>query len=121
MGEVKDNKSITTEIELNDSIFTIPDSWSEKKKNAYKEAFIKAGFENVSHAKPKKEESNLYFAYHPDNKEDEKVNGIISVTVAKKEIELECVDGIVTTDNKKVYNALLKKGYAGAKPAEDIE
>lgn len=124
IGEVDKNEQPTyKKIELIDGIFEIPKDWKEEKKSIYSLAFLKAGFEkfvSLDIVEPIKKEV-LYFAGHPDNKENEKVTGVISVTVGKKEIELDCVEGMVTTDNEKIYKALIKKGYLEAKLAEEVK
>lgn len=128
IGELKDNgKPAYKKVELTDGVFKIPKSWKTEKKNAYKMAFLKAGFEEfaelatgeVKSKEPPKQ--YIYFAGHPDNKDDDKVNGNIAVEVDGEEIQLEVVEGIVETEKKEVWEALYAKGYYEAKPPEVIE
>jgi len=128
IGEVnKNGQSTYKKVELSDGVFKIPKSWTVKKKNAYKMALLKAGFEEFAElpvGESKKKEppkQYIYFAGHPDNKDDEKIDGNIAVTVGEKEIQLEVVEGIVETEKKEVYDALLVKGYYEAKPPEEVE
>ena len=128
IGEVdKNGQSIYNKVELIDGVFKIPKTWKTEKKIAYKMGFLKAGFESfaiLEGTKPKVEEppkQYIYFAGHPDNKDDEKVNGNIAVTVDGEEIQLEVVEGVVETEKKEVWEALFAKGYYEAKAPEVVE
>lgn len=101
---------------LVDQVFTFPKNWSGVKKQFYMRMLTDLGWENVSSLIPPKPKTTTeYFALHPENTNMENVNGMIKVQVGKKEIELECVEGMITTEKKTVYQALLKKGYLEAK------
>ncbi len=102
---------------LVDQVFTFPKNWSGKKKQFYMKMLTSLGWENVSEriTKPPKKEYT-YFLMHPDHREYDGINGKVTVTVGKKEIELDCVEGIVTTEKKNVYQALMKKGFLEERP-----
>lgn len=116
-----------TKLTLSDGIFSIPKSWKVGKKEAYKKALLKAKFVQVeidATTNKKKEEapkSYIYFAGHPDNKDTEKVSGNTSIEIDGKKIELEILDGVITTEDKQVYDVLLKKGYYEAKQPQEIK
>lgn len=126
VGEKKNNISVTTKIKLTDGKIEIPGSWKSRKKDIYKKTLIAAGFENVSYMPDGKEKIKVikeftYFAGHPDNKDDEKINGKIAIKVKGEKLNLDVVNGIVTTEDKVIYNTLLRKGFYEAKSAEEIK
>ena len=101
---------------LVDQVFTFPKQWSGKKKQFYMKMLVDLGWENVSEtAKPPVKTTTEYFLAHPENTDSDLINATIYVTVGKKEIELECEEGMITTTKKNVYQALIKKGYLEAK------
>jgi len=100
---------------LVDGIFTIPKDWSTIKKDLYVKMFHKMGWRDVSEritSKPVEKKKDLvYFVGHPDNSETERVNGNLTIVIGKKELQLECKDGMITTSNKRIYQALLRQGF----------
>jgi len=102
---------------LVDQVYTFPKNWSGQKKQFYMKMLTDLGWKNVSEAIPKKLKY-IYFLAHPENTDKENISGTIAVTVGKKEIKLECIEGMITTEKKNVYQALMKKGFLVAKPPQ---
>lgn len=116
-------------LKLKEGVYTVPEDWGADKKLIYKKVLIGAGFEDVSYMynsdikkpEPEPEKQYTYFAGHPDNKDNEKINGKMSFTLNKIKRNLEIIDGVITTTDKEEYQKLLEKGYYEAKPAEEIK
>ncbi len=119
MGECNafhEYKGEAYKLPLVDQVYTCPKNWSGKKKQFYMKMLTDMGWENVSETIPPKPKTvTTYFLGHPENTNMENVEGKIKVTVRGKEIELECVEGMITTEKKTVYQALIKKGYLEVK------
>lgn len=113
-------------IKLKDGAFEIPKTWDKSKKKIYRLALLNAGLEEsatLPDGSTKKKEpakKYTYFAGHPDNRDDEKKSGKTVITIKDKNIDLEIVEGVITTTDKKVYDVLIKKGYYEAKQPEEI-
>lgn len=108
-------------LELVDGVYEIKQNM--KKKAELQKWFSESpDFEQVVVVASKKPEAKvdtteyIYFAGHPENTDDEKITGEISVEVDGKEVTLDCVEGCVTTEYVEVYQALLAKGYYEFKP-----
>ena len=114
-------------IKLKDGAFTLPTTWEKSKKNIYRQALLYAGlleeavFKEGVLKKKAAAKKFTYFAGHPDNQDNNKMSGKTVITIKDENIDLEIVEGIITTDDKKVYDALIKKGYYEAKQPEEIE
>jgi len=129
--ELKDEEGnpVNIQVELKDGLFVVPKTWEKAKKIKYRAAFLAAGFEETSVMPDGKKvdgskppvKKYTFFAGHPDNTETEKVNGKVSVEVRGKAVELDVIEGVVTTTVKGQYTALLKSGFYEAKPAEEIK
>jgi len=115
-----------TRIKLKDGSFTLPTTWEKGKKSIYRKAFIDAGlieeatFKEGTTKKKAPAKKYTYFAGHPDNMDDEKKSGKTVITIKDENIDLEIVEGVITTTDKKVYDTLIKKGYYEAKQPEEI-
>lgn len=122
----KEKNPVNTRIKLKDGSFEIPKTWEKRKKIIYRQALLDAGLEEsatLPDGSTKKKEpakKYTYFAGHPDNRDDEKQSGKTVITIKDKNIDLEIVDGVITTTDKKIYDALIKKGYYEAKQPEEI-
>lgn len=105
-------------IKLVNGIFDIPMDWSITKKDLYVKMFKALNWMDVSvQSEDRKEKIKklkqpmIYFAGHPDNTRDMMISGNLTITIGKKEIQLACKEGMITTDNKLIYQALLKQGF----------
>lgn len=116
-----------TRIKLKDGIFEIPSSWVKGKKAIYRKSLLDAGlleeatFKDGTTKKKAPAKKFTYFAGHPDNQDDNKMSGKTVIAVKGEDIDLEIVEGVITTTDKKIYDALIKKGYYEAKQPEEIK
>lgn len=69
---------------------------------------------NKKPAQPKKEIKYIYCAGHPENSDNEKMAGETSVTVEGESIPLEIKNGIIKTEDKRVFDKLVENGYYDA-------
>lgn len=116
----------TEKLKLKDGVYNVPKSWKKEEKERFKASLIAAGFDDISYTvgqpKPKAPEKKYkYFAGHPDNKDDEKVEGTVAVVVDGEELQLQCVKGMIETEDKKLYQALIEKGFYEAKKPKEIK
>lgn len=117
-----------TRIKLKDGAFEIPKTWETGKKSTYRRAFLSAGlieeatFKEGTLKKKAPAKKYTYFAGHPDNQDNDKISGKTVITIKDENIDLEIVEGVITTTEKKVYDTLISKGYYEAKqPVEIVE
>ena len=112
--------------ELVDGIFTIPKQWNKDKKIKIKKLLLDDGWEDASYINgepvtpPKVKKKYTYFAGHPENTDTSKIECNVSIIVLGEELQLECIEGRITTENQNVYTALLGAGFYESKPAEEI-
>lgn len=115
-----------TRIKLKDGSYTLPANWEKRKKSIYRKALLDAGlieeatFKEGTTKKKAPAKKFTYFAGHPDNQADEKKSGKTVLTIKDENIDLEIVEGVITTTDKNVYDALIKKGYYEAKQPKEI-
>ncbi len=121
MGKAKtvinfEEKKMT--LEIIDKIYIPPKNWSISKQEKFKKIIINVyGFKDASFVdsvkkEEKQEEKKLeYHLGHPDNSPDERINGELTIKIGRKNHKFKCENGIVKTDNIKIYEELLKKGW----------
>lgn len=111
-------------IEMIDGVYTLPEN--KFKKKSEKEIFhlfmLNLGFidmceiedSNTKEDEDKniKDEKPIFTLFHPDNTKDDKINGKVSVIVNEKEMEFDCVDGKVSTDDENILKAFIEKGWS---------
>lgn len=128
VGDVdKEKNPVFTQLKLEDGCFTIPKEWDDQKRIRYRDAFLKAGFEETDfvEGKPRRKRGPAkkykYFAGHPDNTKTKKVEGEVAFEFGGKEMQLELVNGVIETEDKKFYAYLLDSGYYEAKKPVEIK
>lgn len=109
------HKGETIKLELKDKRYEIKEK-DPKKIKEMREMLLSNGFVDKSYVdkKPVKEAPPKKYHYtfgHPDNAPDDPINGNYSLHVEDKEIKLEVVDGLVTTEDDKVAKALEENGF----------
>ena len=121
------DKSGKMVFKLKDGIFTLPKSWGKDRKAKVKKLLLDDGWEDASYidgkpvTPPKPEKKYTYFAGHPENTDTSRVEGNVGVSVLGEDVQLECIDGVITTENQDIYTALLGAGFYEAKSAEEIK
>lgn len=107
-------------IEMEDGIYTLPDNFGKKSEKEKFHLFIQTlGFSDISEIEgiiKKKDEDNkkskkIFKIGHPDNTKDFKVNGNVSISLDDKDLQFECIDGVVVTEDEKIFKAFIKKGW----------
>lgn len=112
-------KGDVVRINMVDGIYEFPKGMERGAAEAFMRELVKRGFVNasVSGRVPVKPEPPVapkryeYTVGHPDNEPENGITGSVSVTVKGIDTKFECVDGIVRTRDKAVYEAFLKKGW----------
>jgi hypothetical protein len=107
------------DITMEDGIFILPDNWGKKNEKEKFHLFIQnLGFEDACEIEgiiKKDEDDNkskkVYKIGHPDNTKDSKVEGNVSITIDGKDIQFECKEGVIITEDEKVFKAFKKKGW----------
>jgi len=51
-----------------------------------------------------------YFLFHPDNIENNRMNGKFMIECKSKIIEIPIIDGVLKTTDEEIKNALMSKG-----------
>ena len=129
----KKGVSVYKEFKLHDGLYILPDDLKDSEKDTLRGIFLGAGFEEIevvdntpqktAAEKSKEERKYRYFALHPDSPEaeEERFSGIVTYKVGRKNVDFEALNGVITTEVKKEYDALLEKhGWLEAKPPEEI-
>lgn len=124
-----DKKDITYQIPLNNKLYTMPDDLSEEEKEMLRTALIQNGFRDVTTIEAgvtynKEKQKYTYSVIHPDHSERNPVNGNISLAMIDEKNRPVCgedgkqifhqvtiLDGVVKTDDEKIYDALLQAGF----------
>lgn len=122
-------KGKVKKIEMTDGVYTMPKQILKKERPRLSHALQESGFINVSRIKGvvkpleenKTEKKYIYTVGHPDNTKDEKISGKVSIEINKKNRKFDCEDGIVSTSEKDVYDAFIKKGWYEVSIEEDKE
>ena len=134
----KDQKDMTYQISMVNKIYTMPNDLSENENKMLREALKQNGFRDVTKNNSgvkydKKKQKYTYTVIHPDHSELRPVNGNISLAMVDernkpifkkdgKQIykQVSIVNGIVTTDDEQIYEALLRAGfYSGHKKVRE--
>ena len=134
----KKQKDIIYEISLENKIYVLPDNLSEDEGKMLREALKQNGFRDVTKNKSgvkydKKKQKYTYSVIHPDHSELRPINGNISLPMVDERNEpkndkngkqifkqVSIVNGIVTVDDEKIYEALLRAGfYSGHKKVRE--
>lgn len=116
-------------VELVDGYFSPPKKWSRAKKDIFHVFIQTLGFVDKSKAQVKKDAKKKskeklktyeYIVGHPDNTDAIKINGNVSVIIDTKEMKFECVEGVIKTKDKKIFDGFLKKGWYQVSIEEDL-
>lgn len=114
--ETNEKKEIT--INLIDKVFVIPGNWDLKKRVRHEKMLLLNGFKETTVINNdagekilKVDKEKVYKLGHPENTDTLKINGKVSAHTAIGEILVDCVNGIIRTVNKDIFDALLKQGF----------
>lgn len=109
------HKGEQVQLELKDKRYEIkskdPKKIDEQKKMLLANGFVDKSYVDKKPAKKAPKKKYLYTFGHPDNAPDDFINGKYSLTVGGKDLTLEVVDGLVTTEDDEVAKALEKNGF----------
>lgn len=106
-------------LEMMDGVYEVPKKWSNAEKEKFHQFILVLGFEDVSVVisekkpgkKAEKSKTMIYKIGHPDNGKDEKVNGSVTIKINKENQKFDCVNGMIVTEKKAVFDAFIKKGW----------
>lgn len=134
----ENQKSIMYEIPLINKLYTMPDNLSENEKTMLRTALKQNGFRDVTTIEAgvtysKKKQKYTYSVVHPEHTNTNPINGNISLAMVDEQNrpisgedgnqifkQVSIVDGIVKTDDEKIYEALLRAGfYSGHKKVRE--
>ena len=104
-------------IDMTDGIYKFPEDMERGAAEAFLLHLQRLEFENASvidssspmEKEPEKPKAFLYVAGHPENTKDKKVNATFSLEGYEK--PFKCVEGLVKTTDKVVYEKLLAQGF----------
>lgn len=134
----KDKKEKIYEIEMMNKVYTIPNNLTDGEKVLLRQVLIENGFRDVTKIDAgvtydKEKKQYVYTVVHPEHTDRNPINGNISLVlkdekgnpvfdVEGKQIfrQVSIVNGIVKTDDEKIYQALLDAGfYSGHKKVRE--
>jgi len=134
---VYDGKEYEYQIEMMNRVYTLPEGLKGKDLERYKLALKSHGFIDTTRSESDaividdSTKEYIYKVVHPEHTERNRINGTIGLALQDnngrpishekgklkgqqiiKQVEIE--NGLVTTEDKLVYEALLKAGFYGA-------
>lgn len=124
------------DIELNNKRYKVPSGMKADELKALREVLLLNGFKDVTVCQKaqvfdKVKAKYIYRAVHPEHASKNRINGNLSLVLQNDEgqpmyndkgeqitKQVTIVEGVVTTDDEMVYEALLKAGFVNAGKAE---
>ena len=135
----KGKKEKKFEIKMMNKIFEIPKNMKEEEKEILRQLLIDNGFKDITEIHPgvvydKKKKNYTYAAVHPEHTSQHPITGNISLVMLDdnnkpiidketgKQIteQVAVIDGLVKTDDKGIYQALLRAGFRSGYVKEKV-
>jgi len=121
----------TYNLSLENKIWIMPETYSDEEKKRYRKALLDNNFQdvtvNISAMFNKQTGKTTYKAMHPEHTDRNRINATIAVVLrdgsgspalepsgTQKTAQATILEGIVKTDDKMVYDALIKAGFYDA-------
>lgn len=131
------DKTITKELVLHNKIYEFPKDLNDEESKILRKALVNNGFVDVSvfeSAKYEKEKKQyVYSAMHPDHSNQDPINANISLPICDNEgkkmygpdgnqifRQVAVLNGLVKTDDKSIYQALIKAGFKSCFAQEKV-
>ena len=132
------DKLVTKEIIMHNKLYDFPKDLTKEESKVLRKALKENGFFDVTvieGAKFDKEKKEyVYSAMHPDHSKQDPFNANISLPILDEASRVICgpdgkqifkqvavVNGLVKTDDKRIYQALIKAGFKSCFAQEKVE